>query len=180
MKQAYWFLGHHVKLLADGQTTGGHYDLLECLGWPGSAIPWLRHTTYDMLLFVLEGELTVHTKAHTVVLTSGQSYLLRRGVAHTITSSGPEAAHSVVVASPSGLAQVVRAVGTYVEAGSLPPALPSNPLVLSQALAEIGDELLLASSAGVAGEPAPSPYAGHWQDFTISYLQEVMHDFVDC
>jgi quercetin dioxygenase-like cupin family protein len=179
MEQAYWFLGLHIKVLANGQTTGGRYDLLECLGWPGSTIPWLRHTTYDMQLFVLEGELTVRTKAHTVVLTAGQSYLIMRGIVHTINSSGPEAAHSLVVASPSSLAQVVRAVGTYVEAGSLPPTLALNPLVLSQALAEIGDELLLTSSAEVAGEPALSPYAGHWEDFTLTYLQEVMRDFID-
>lgn len=61
MEQEYWFLGLHVEVLADGQTTGGRYDQLECLGWPASTIPRLRHTTYDMQLLVLEGELTVQT-----------------------------------------------------------------------------------------------------------------------
>ena len=161
MEQEYWFLGLHVKVLADGQTTGGRYDLLECMGWPGSTIPRLRHTTYDMQLLVLEGELTVQTEAQTVVLTAGQSYLITRRIAHTINISGPEAAHTMVVASPSGLAQVVRAVGIYAEAGSLPPASKSNLLVLSQALAEIGDELVLTSNAEVTdnfNKPVSLPF----------------------
>jgi mannose-6-phosphate isomerase-like protein (cupin superfamily) len=181
MEQSYWFLGIHLTVLADCHATKGCYDLLECASLPGLATPWARHTMYDMQLLVLAGELTVHTAidANALVLTAGQSWLIPKGVGHCVINSGTEVANSLVLASPSGFAQLIRSTGTFAEAGSLPPPVRPNFFVLAQAAAEVGDELLATGLIANHEEP-PRPVDACCSAYsTESYLHEFMYEALD-
>jgi len=115
-----------------------------------------------MQLVVLEDELTVHIEAYSMALMSSFKCVITKRVTYDISHSGSESVHSVVVASPSGIAQVVRAVGIYAEAGSLPSALRVNPLVIMHVIAGAGmNRCPLSSSANESGEPALLPYPYH-------------------
>jgi len=179
MEQAYWFLGIHFTVLADCHATNGCYDLLECASLPGLATPWARHTTYDMQVLVLTGELTVYTDTHTLVLPAGQSWLIPKGVGHYINNTGAEVATSLVLSSPSGFAQLVRSTGIFAEAGSLPPAIKPNFFVLAQAAAEVGDELLSSTLADGQQEPVVQADSCCLAYAAGSYLHEFMHEAID-
>jgi hypothetical protein len=147
MEQSYWFLGIHFTVLVDCHTTKGRYDLLECASLPGLTTPWARHIRYPIQLLMLAGEFTVHTNTTARVLTTGQSWLILWGVSHCVIDLGTGIANSLVLASLSGFAQLIRSIGIFAEAGSLPPAIRPNLFVLAQAAADVGDELLASGLA---------------------------------
>lgn len=141
MNQSFWLLGTLTRILADHETTEGRYDLIEGTFQPGVATPMHRHTTYSEHLFVLEGEFTVHTEADVIVVKPGEDFLIPRGTVHAVVS-GPALARGLVVASPSGLAQLIKAAGTVADANGLPPTTPPDMAAFARASAEVGDEIV--------------------------------------
>lgn len=141
MKQSFWFFGAHVSIVADGQATAGCYDLIEGDFTPGSATPWHLHKAYTEDIYVLEGELTVHTKGQTTVLRAGENALIPAGIAHRVVGSSAGPARALTVASPSGFARLIRTLGAPAVVGSKPAGAP-NLIKAALALAEGGDEML--------------------------------------
>jgi mannose-6-phosphate isomerase-like protein (cupin superfamily) len=173
------FLGILFTVLADCHATNGCHDLLECTSPLGLATPWAWHTTYDLRVVVLTGEFTVHTDTQTLGLPAGQSWLIPKGVGQYIINSGAEVTTSLALASPSGFAQLVRTSVIYAEARSLPPAIKPNFFVLSQAAAEVGDEVVAAGLADDYQElmvPADTCCLAY---VTGSYFRDFMHQTID-
>jgi quercetin dioxygenase-like cupin family protein len=141
MNQSFWLLGTLTRILADHETTEGHYDLIEGTFQPGVATPMHRHTTYSEHLFVLEGEFTVHTEAEVIVLKPGENFFIPRGTVHAVVS-GPALARGLVVASPSGFARLIKAAGTMADSTGLPPTTPPDMEAFARASAEVGDEVV--------------------------------------
>jgi mannose-6-phosphate isomerase-like protein (cupin superfamily) len=158
MKQSFWFFGAHVNILADEQATNGLYDLIEGDFAAGSATPWHVHQAYAEEIYVLSGELTVHTKGQATVLRAGEKAVVPRGVAHRVTGSRASTARALTIASPSGFAQLVKTLGVPAEVGSKPAGAP-NLVKAAQAMAAIGDEVL-----GMPG--ILMGVAKWWGDFT--------------
>jgi quercetin dioxygenase-like cupin family protein len=141
MNQSFWLLGTLTRILADHETTEGCYDLIEGTFQPGVATPMHRHTTYSEHLFVLEGEFTVHTEAEVIVLNPGENFFIPRGTVHAVVS-GPALGRGLVVASPSGFAQLIKTAGTVADATGLPPTTPPDMAAFAGASAEVGDEIV--------------------------------------
>lgn len=141
MQQAFWLFGTHLQILADQQDTAGRYDLIEGIFMPNVATPLHRHTTYSEHLYALEGEFAVHTESGVVVLHPGDSFRIPQGAAHAVVS-GPAGARGLVVASPSGFAQLIREAGTPAESSTAPPTAPPDMEAFGRASLAIGDELV--------------------------------------
>lgn len=136
MTQSFWLLGNRLTILADHTTTDGQYDLIEGYNPPGTLTPLHRHTRYSEQLYVLEGELTVWAGENKVVLTPGESFLISLGIPHVVGVFSDQPARALVVAAPSGFAQLIAATGTVDETE------PTDLALFERISAEIGDEFL--------------------------------------
>jgi mannose-6-phosphate isomerase-like protein (cupin superfamily) len=158
MKQSFWFFGAHVSILADEQATDGLYDLIEGDFAAGSATPWHVHQAYAEEIYVLSGELTVHTKGRATVLRTGEKAMVPPGVAHRVVGSSASTARSLTIASPSGFARLIKTLGVPAKVGSKPAGIPGL-VKAAQAMAAVGDKVL-----GVPG--FLMGVAKWWDDFT--------------
>jgi mannose-6-phosphate isomerase-like protein (cupin superfamily) len=106
MTQSFWLLGSHLTIVADRTTTDGKYDLIEGYSPPGMQTPPHRHTRYSEQLYVLEGEYTVWIGKNKVVLGTGESVLIPMGTPHVVAATSDQPSRGLVVASPSGFADL--------------------------------------------------------------------------
>ncbi|WGV25836.1 cupin domain-containing protein [Halotia branconii] len=136
MTQSFWLFGSCLTILADRTTTDGQYDLIEGYFPLGTQTPLHRHTRYFEQLYVLEGELTVWAGEKKVVLSRGESFLIPVGTPHVVAAIGDQPAHGLVIAAPSGFAQLIAVTGTQNKAETPDMAL------FASISAEIGDEIL--------------------------------------
>lgn len=136
MTQSFWLLGTHVTILADRTTTDGKYDLVEGYFPPGTQTPPHRHTRYSEQLYVLEGEYTVWVGKNKVVLGAGESAFIPIGTPHVVAALGDRPARGLVVASPSGFAELIEATGTLNENEAFDMEL------FNHISSETGDEIL--------------------------------------
>lgn len=88
MSNHYWLLGIHRVILADKQTTAGHYDLVEGTAKKGAKTPYHVHTKYNETIYILEGELTVYSKEKAKVLQKGDHIIIQKGTPHALLVSG--------------------------------------------------------------------------------------------
>lgn len=136
MTQSFWLFGNRLSIIADHTMTGGQYDLIEGYNPPGTMTPLHCHTRYSEQLYVLEGELTVWAGENKVVLTPGGSFLISPGTPHVVATRGDKPLRALVVASPSGFADLIEATGTLNENEEVDLEL------FMRVSSEIGDEVL--------------------------------------
>ena len=136
MKKSFWLLNNYLTIVADRTTTDGKYDLIEGYFPSGAQTPPHRHTRYSEQLYVLEGEFTVWVGKDKVVLGAGESAFIPMGIPHVVAALSGEPARGLVVASPSGFADIIAATGTQNQ-----DELPDMEL-FSRISSEFGDEVL--------------------------------------
>ncbi|MEO8892298.1 MAG: cupin domain-containing protein [Coleofasciculaceae cyanobacterium] len=135
-QQSLWFLGAQFRIIADHTTTAGQYDLIEGYFPSGIQTPLHRHTRYSEQIYVLEGEITAWAGENKAVLNAGESFLIPLGTPHVVGSVSDNPARLLIVAAPSGFAQLIAATGTLNETE------PQDMVLLERIAAEIGDEIL--------------------------------------
>jgi len=107
-----YFFDQLVDILASGEQTGGSYSVSEVLGAQGFATPLHKHRDLDEGFYIVEGELTVWYGEEVEVLGAGDFLLAPRGVPHTIRNTGSADTRMLVVSTPAGFDDFVRAFGT--------------------------------------------------------------------
>lgn len=122
MSQPIWFLDTLMTVHIGGASTDGAYALLECLAPKGHMPPPHVHEREAEGFLILEGELTVHTVDGPQVLRPGMSLNAPAGEPHTIEVTSEEPCRWMVVSSPAGFEDFVRAFGT-------PAARPELPVL---------------------------------------------------
>jgi mannose-6-phosphate isomerase-like protein (cupin superfamily) len=147
MPESLWFLDTLVDIHVDGAATDGAYALVECVAPPGHMPPPHVHERDAEGFLVLEGELTVHTADGPRQLGPGMSLHAVAGRPHTIEVTSDTPCRWVVVSSPAGFEQFVRAVGTPAPRREL-PVLDGPPD--GERLARIAGEHGIAFVAAVA------------------------------
>ncbi len=104
------FLGSRTRILADGETTGGRFGLVDMVEVAAGDMPPLHvHHSHDEGFFVLEGEVTLYTPGDAVMLRPGDYLLAPRGVPHTYRV-GDTPARWIVTSSPAGFERFVASV----------------------------------------------------------------------
>ena len=142
MRKSYWLVGTRLSVLARPAETGGRYDLVEAWFPVGAQVPPHRHGRYSEQLYVLDGEFTVWTTGHKTVLRPGDHLAIPAGTAHALAVTGDGPGRALVVASPSGFARLIAAVGTPTEGDEASPPTATDMDLLLRLAAELGDEIL--------------------------------------
>src|SRR5262249_33569469 len=108
-----------------GADTGGAYCLLEVGLAPGTSVPRHTHTREDEAYFVLVGELEVIVGDEVFILRPGDSLMAPRHIPHQLRNSGDVENHYLLVFSPSGFEEFLRATAVPAPDNA---AAPNKPL----------------------------------------------------
>ena len=109
------FLGCRVRILADGDATGGHLGLVDMVSVPAGHMPPLHvHRREDEGFYVIEGEVTLHLPGRSVLCGPGDYLVAPRGMPHCY-EVGDQPARWLVTSSPAGFERFVVAVAALEE-----------------------------------------------------------------
>jgi quercetin dioxygenase-like cupin family protein len=129
------------SILLSGEDTGGAYCLLDLRVAPGKGVPRHAHTREDEALFVLSGELEATVGDKIFTLRAGETLIAPRNIPHQLRNSGTIANHYLIMFSPAGFEEFLKATSVPAPDDAVAPAEP--PTVAVQNVFE------LAASYGI-------------------------------
>jgi quercetin dioxygenase-like cupin family protein len=125
--QALWFLGNVLtRVKATGDQTGGAYGLVDQILPAGFASPWHLHHAEDETFYVLAGEITFLCGDTRVVGGPGTFVYGPRGIPHGFRAGASAPARLLLMNTPAGFEQFVRALSAPASADAPPPAGPPD------------------------------------------------------
>ncbi len=95
--------GEKIHVLLPKQKTGGAFALFIDEVPPNGGPPLHIHHDEDETFYILEGDLVVQVAQERFTVPAGCAAFLPRGVPHTFTNLGSEAARALVILMPGGL-----------------------------------------------------------------------------
>jgi quercetin dioxygenase-like cupin family protein len=109
------FLGSRCRVLANFESTGGKYGLVDMIEVAAGDMPPLHvHHTHDEGFLLLEGELWLFLPDSEIALRPGEFALAPRGIPHTY-QVGDSPARWLVLSTPSGFEQFVEDIAALDE-----------------------------------------------------------------
>lgn len=136
-----WFLGTLLRVLADGETTGGQLGVMEQRARRGFSPPRHVHHREDTALLVLDGAITAVVGDERVEVGSGGFVWLPRDVPHTFRVDS-DTVHLLELVTPAGFEQFHLDTSDPAAAPEIPPpAEPDIPRVLG-AVGRYGAEIV--------------------------------------
>lgn len=90
MKNSFWLFGSHHYVITDPRNVELAYDQVEKRSKPGVRTPPHIHGGYSELVYVIEGQMTVHTKEESFTLNSGQYLFIPKGMPHFLEATQKE------------------------------------------------------------------------------------------
>jgi quercetin dioxygenase-like cupin family protein len=120
-----------------GEDIGGAYCLIAACLAPGIGVPRHMHTREDEAYYVLSGELEVTVAGECYVLGAGDTLMAPRGIPHQLRNSGDQENHYLLVFSPSGFENFLKATAIPAPPDAVAPNEPPAVAVRNvHALAE--------------------------------------------
>jgi quercetin dioxygenase-like cupin family protein len=107
-----------------GADTGGAYCLLEVGLAPGMGVPRHTHTREDEAYYVLSGELEVTVGDEAFILRAGDTLIAPRDIPHQLRNSGKVENHYLLVFSPSGFEEFLKATAVPAPDNAVAPTEP--------------------------------------------------------
>jgi mannose-6-phosphate isomerase-like protein (cupin superfamily) len=115
-------LGDRYTYKAVGEQTGGAYGLVETsVPASSSGPPPHVHGGEDEALYVLEGEVTVLIGDRTLTARAGSFAFVPRGMVHTFSNPGSQAAKLLVIISPAGFERAFEEMAEVAPSADQPP-----------------------------------------------------------
>lgn len=142
MSQTFWLFNAHLRILADEHQTNSSYDLIEGQFPAHIESPLHLHAKYSELIYVLEGKFTIYTATEEIRLEAGNHYFIYPNMPHVVGASGEKVNRALTIASPSGLAKLILAVGIPANNAILPPLTPNDMGLFIELSQETGDVIL--------------------------------------
>lgn len=118
-----WYLGQLITFLAIGEDTDGRFALLRVEGSQGTAFPAHHHTHEDETIYVLDGELIVHTGGEELAVHPGEMVAIPRGLEHVVRHVSTQVMY-LVQFSPAGFERYFHEMSEPAEYLGPPP----NPI----------------------------------------------------
>ena len=112
------------SILLSGEDTGGAYCLLDLSVAPGLGVPRHTHTREDEALFMLSGELEATVGDQTFTLRAGETLLAPHNIPHQLRNSGSVANHYLIMFSPSGFEEFLKATSVAAPDDGVAPTEP--------------------------------------------------------
>jgi quercetin dioxygenase-like cupin family protein len=163
-----WFLGTFMRIKLDAEQTDGRFALIEGVA-PRGASPPLHSHPQDETFYLLDGELIAWVLGEDDLAAADRedppSWVARRaqrcgpgavvfapaGVPHTFRVES-DSARMLVLSTPAGIEQYMRALGEPAQWPWLPPP-PDGPRVPAERIAAVEREL------GIVTHGPPPPQA---------------------
>jgi quercetin dioxygenase-like cupin family protein len=123
------------SILLSGEDTGGAYCLLDLRVAPGFGVPRHTHTREDEAYFVLSGELEAKVGDETFTLRAGETLIAPRNIPHQLRNSGNVANHYLIMFSPAGFEEFLKATSVPAPDDAVAPSEP--PAVAVQNVFEL-------------------------------------------
>ncbi len=116
-----WFIDNLVRVLVDGEASGGALAVVETSGRQGDMPPLHVHHVDDETFVVLEGSLALFLPGERRIdLAAGEAAVAPKGIPHVYRVESDEA-RWLVVTNPAGFDAFVREAGEPAERPELPP-----------------------------------------------------------
>jgi mannose-6-phosphate isomerase-like protein (cupin superfamily) len=112
------------SILLSGEDTGGAYCLLDMRVAPAKGVPRHTHTREDEALFVLSGELEASVGDEIFTLSADETLIAPRNIPHQLRNSGNVANHYLIMFSPAGFEEFLKATSVPAPDGAVPPTKP--------------------------------------------------------
>ena len=112
------------SILLSGEDTGGAYCLLDLKVAPGTGVPRHTHTREDEALFVLSGELEAIVGDEVFTLRAGETLMAPRNIPHQLRNSGAVINHYLIMFSPAGFEEFLKATSVPAPGDAVAPAEP--------------------------------------------------------
>jgi quercetin dioxygenase-like cupin family protein len=126
------------SILLSGKDTGGAYCLLDLRVAPGKGVPRHTHTREDEALFVISGELEATVGDEIFTLRAGETLIAPRNIPHQLRNSGSVANHYLIMFSPSGFEEFLKATSVPAPENAVAPT--ESPPVAVQNVFELASE----------------------------------------
>lgn len=139
MKNSFWLFGshHHIVTIEGDQDLG--YDQVEKRSKPGVKTPPHIHEGYSELIYVLEGQMTIHTEEADIVLNPGEHHLVPKGLPHFLEATYTEGVtRTLQTFSPAGFGALLKQFGTASPV-DVPPVETIDMPLFEKLSGEIGD-----------------------------------------
>lgn len=108
--ERFTIIGGGVKVLIDGEASGGRCCMFECPIPVGDGPPLHRHDNEDEMFYVLEGRIKFSIDGEEFIGEKGAFACAPRGSVHAFLNVGTDTARLMVTCTPSGLEIPFRAV----------------------------------------------------------------------
>lgn len=126
--ESFNIIGGGVRILVDGESTGGRCCMFEVPVPPGDGPPIHRHLREDEFFYVLEGRFKFSIDGREFVGERGSFACAPRGSLHAFRNLGAATGVLLVTCTPAGLEVPFRAV-RIPEPGSTTPALTPQQVI---------------------------------------------------
>lgn len=103
-------IGGGVRILIDGEASGGRCFVFEGPIPAGDGPPLHRHEREDEMFYVLEGRFKFSVDGKETVCGPGAFVCAPRGVAHAFRNVGAETGRLLITCMPAGLENAFRAI----------------------------------------------------------------------
>jgi quercetin dioxygenase-like cupin family protein len=111
-KEALNWMGELAIIHTTGKETGGNFCIVELYATKEGSPPWHVHHREDEGFYVIDGELTISVGDKTYKAKSGDYLLAPKDVPHMYTVDSPGHARILMICSPAGFEECVRAMST--------------------------------------------------------------------
>lgn len=136
-----WFLGTHLRIVADAATTGGQLTVMEQRARRGFSPPLHLHRREDTAMLVLEGRLTVQRGDEILPVGPGELVWLPRDVPHSFRVDSDEV-HLYELATPAGIEGFHLEASVPAGGPGLPPPGPIDPALVPAVVGDYGAEIV--------------------------------------
>jgi mannose-6-phosphate isomerase-like protein (cupin superfamily) len=117
-----WAAGDHYTFKVTGQDTGGTYSLFEGLVPPHAGPPPHFHEREFEAFYILEGELTFHTKEGSIAAGPGTYVHIPRNLLHTFENMSNRPVRMLAIVAPAGMEHFLEEIGRTVYDRTAAPA----------------------------------------------------------
>lgn len=137
-KEAVIWLGELSIIHVTGKETNGRYSVVEVYTTKEGEAPWHVHHREDEAFYILDGEMTIYVGDQVYKAKSGDFVFGPKDVPHMYTVDSPGHVRLLMIFSPAGFEDFVRA--TSVPASSLVPPPPETVNVDYEAVAKLASQ----------------------------------------
>jgi mannose-6-phosphate isomerase-like protein (cupin superfamily) len=144
------FFGCPTVMRSSGETTDGHFCLMEHLTMPvGLASPYHVHHNEDEAFYVLEGQVAVVCDGKWLMAGPGTYVYGPREIPHGFKVIGTTPARMLLLCAPAGLERFVRELSAPVDAVPAPPDMARLVAIAAKYGIDILGPLPESADAGV-------------------------------